>query len=206
MARGPQTKSTTTTPAKVRFVLLEAELPNGDLSQVTQALVNALKQPEHTSSIGRLPMQSIVTSNLQSTSENFEQQQQQEDELQEPEKEELSPSSNRGPRKFRTPKVLDMKLDGDPSFEDFARSKNPTNHVRRYLIVAAWFKEAKSLDSINVDHVYTCYRFMKWPTRSADFSQTLRNLKGRQLLESKGEGEYSITHLGLNELLEIDGK
>jgi hypothetical protein len=69
--------------------------------------------------------------------------------------------------------------------------------------VAAWFKEHGNLDSISADHVYTCYRVMKWPVNIPDFAQPLRSLKFRQLLDSHPDGGYSINHLGLQHVNDL---
>ena len=67
-------------------------------------------------------------------------------------------------------------------------------------MVATWFKLHRGVDAINADHVYTCYRKVKWPTNIPDFVQPLRNLKFKKLMDQKEKGLYAINHLGLSEV------
>ena len=54
------------------------------------------------------------------------------------------------------------------------------------------------IDAITVDHIYTCYRLLGWPTDIPDFAQPLRWLKHQQLFTSPERGKYAINHLGLD--------
>jgi hypothetical protein len=51
-----------------------------------------------------------------------------------------------------------------------------------------------------MNHVYTCYRKIKWPTNIADFDAGLRALKGRKLMSRTAPGTYAINHLGTAEV------
>jgi uncharacterized protein YjhX (UPF0386 family) len=70
-------------------------------------------------------------------------------------------------------------------------------------VIAAWFKEHRGLDAITPDHVYTCYRTLKWPLNMNDFAQPLRDLKAKQFLTSPEKGSYAINHLGLQEVQKL---
>jgi hypothetical protein len=193
--------------SRVRFIMLDAELTDGDLTQITQAIQNALRPMSGPVIAGRSapPPQrlssppteidealvdeadappikdaEVATSNLSSRSKSI--------------------------RKLRTPKVIEVDLASDPSFASFAEIKKPTSDMMRFLVVAAWFKQHRQIDAITVDHVYTCYRAVKWPSGIDDFSQPLRDLKRRQLLEKKARGNYAINHLGLAEVDKLEGK
>ncbi len=204
MARVSATKVSGT--SRVRFIMLDAELANGDLSQVTQAIQNALRPPT-------APNQRFVASTTTATNgaataksgtENAEADEPEGDVAEnaiteEPLVETSSDVSK--PRKFRTPKVLDVDLETATSFQTFAEEKNPSSDLKRFLVVAAWFKLHRNIDAITVDHVYTCYRAVKWPTAIQDFSLPLRQLKHKQLVTGgAGKGLYAINHLGLAEV------
>lgn len=186
--------------SRIRFIMLDAELPDGDLTQITSAIQNALR-PTGTG-------QRLVASQTSPAAPANGKAPELEPDVVENDHEEsvsdapdVAPAArNSGPRKYRTPKAVRLDLNGDPSFEDYAASKNPTSDQMRYLVAAAWLKQHRSLEQITMDHVYTCFRVMKWPSGIEDFDAPLRALKRRQLLEKAGKGAYSINHLGLNEV------
>lgn len=205
MARGSIPKNTGGGgPARIRLVILDAEVPDGDLSQLTAAVQNALRNPENVpprKTIASLAPKTAPSAERSDIDDSIEVEVQETDEEAESETPASSAPRASKPRKPpRTPNVIDLDLTSDPSFEEFARSKNPQNDHKRFLVVAAWFKQSRNVDAITVNHVYTCYRALKWPTTIADFAQPLRDLKSRQLLTSGSKGQYSINHLGLAEV------
>jgi uncharacterized protein YjhX (UPF0386 family) len=109
----------------------------------------------------------------------------------------------RAPRKIKPPEVMELDLTSEPAFAQFAGEKKPSTHLTRFLTVAAWFKEHRQVDAVTMNHVYTCYRHMKWPSDLQDFSQPLRDLKRQQLVGSKERGHYAINHLGLQQVEDL---
>jgi hypothetical protein len=186
------------------LVILEAESPDGDLSQVVQ---NVLRSQEIAAPTRRAALTAIAQK-LPASNDPAEPADAVEVEAAEvaaaEESTQSAPRANR-PRKGKTPTVLPLDMTSEVSFEDFARAKNPASDHKRFLVAAAWFKEHRQLDVITVDHVYTCYRHIKWSYNIADFSQPLRDLKHRQLMDLKAKGQYSINHLGLGEVAKLGG-
>ena len=133
------------------------------LSQITQAVQNALRSPE----VGSQNRRAITTITQKPQAAN-ECPETENDEDVEASAEVLPattpPSKPRVPRKAKSPNVLDVDLVTEPSFESYAKQKNPTSDSKRYLVVAAWFKLHRGVDEITADHVYTCFRKIKWPT------------------------------------------
>lgn len=194
-------------PARIRLVILEAEAPDGDLSQITLAVQNALRSPDGAGSTRRAITtiaQKGPPANDRPAGDEAEDVEMSEADEAPSEGEASSASSPRvsQPRRPpKTPAVIDVDLMTGVSFESFAREKNPSSDLKRFLVVAAWFKDHRQLSSITADHVYTCYRAVKWSTNITDFGQPLRNLKHRQLMGAgENKGEYSINHLGIAEV------
>jgi hypothetical protein len=188
--------------SRVRFIMVEAET-DGDLTQITQAIQNAVRPTPIQARISAVPVRTNATQsapeNDNGTTDLLDVEP--EDEREAPvERVRSSNESPRAPRKFRSPEVLELDLATEPPFAQFAAEKNPSSHQMRYLTVAAWFKVHRGVEAITADHVYTCYRAVKWPTDVPDFAQPLRDLKGRQLLHLKEKGHYAINHLGLQEV------
>jgi hypothetical protein len=195
MAKGPTAKAGG--PSRIRFIMVEAELADGDIGQITQAIQNALRGPAP--NVQRIPPPNGAKTISQEIPE-FES-----EVLDEEDVSDESPSprltKTRGQRKpAPTPVVLDLDLTSEPSLASYAQKANPESDRKRYLVIAAWFKEHRQVDAISAAHVYTCYRALKWPTTISDFGQPLRNLKSDQLFTSPEKGMYAINHLGLAEV------
>lgn len=94
--------------------------------------------------------------------------------------------------------TLDLKT-AMVSLEDFAKAKNPTTLPDKYVVVATWFKEQMKMDEINIDHVFTAFRTLDWPTPD-DLAATFRSLKHSKQYFDKGEGVggYKVTFLATN--------
>lgn len=196
MAKQPASKGGT---SRIRFIMLDAEIPEGDLSQITLAIQNALK-PTTTIIQQRLPSSpaaAVLPNGSQDVDLDIEGESMQlEDEMQ---TETAEPGSAREPRprKPTSMKVLDLDLTSEPSFESFADEHVPKNDTERNLVALAWFKEHRPDEVVTANHVYTCYRAMKWPSGIDDFPSILRSLKSQQLVKSVGRGQYEINHLGI---------
>lgn len=101
-------------------------------------------------------------------------------------------------RRVVTPKILNnLDLDsGSVSLKEFCLRKKPTVDSKKYLVILSWLKEVRGLESVGVDHVYTCYRSMGW-TAPKDVGSTLRALKKPGYVVSGDErGLFTITHVG----------
>ena len=207
MARGTSPKNSGGGgPARIRLVILEAEAPDGDLTQLTTAVQNALRSPENAparKSITAIPPRNSAPNDRSEPDETVDVEMHDAEDNGGAEQDgsrQVRQAVSKPRRPPRTPKVLDLDLTSGVPFEEFARAKSPSSDHKRYLVVAAWFKLHRQTEAITTDHVYTCYRAVKWPSNIVDFNQPLRDLKGRQLMTSGAKGQYSINHLGLAEV------
>ena len=120
---------------------------------------------------------------------------------------EESQRSLRPTSKPRTPKVINLDLKtGKIPLKEFCESKKVgENDSRRYLVIAFWLKENLNIPAVNMDHMYTCYRFLGWQT-PADASSPLRSMKQNGWFDKGTEkGSYSINHVGENEVIGMGG-
>lgn len=192
----------TNQPSRVRLVVFEAELSNGNVNEITQVIQNALRV-NNPQTVAPRAIAQRMAERMDATQQVDPETVEEINEVSEPIVEHATQLQSRptAPRKFRTPKVLDIDLKSGVSFVSFAEKKNPQSDQLKFLIVAAWFKEhRKDIEAITVDHVYTCYRAANWSTAIGDFSSPLRNLKHAQFLEKAGRGAYVINHLGLDKV------
>jgi hypothetical protein len=115
-----------------------------------------------------------------------------------------SEETNSKPKKRsapRTPKVLDdVDLKSGPvPLKEYMQHRNPANDYKRFLAIAAWFKEHGGVDAVSADHVYTAYRWMGW-SPPKDLNQPFRDLKSKRgwLKSGSTRGTYEINHIGLD--------
>lgn len=200
MAKQPVHRGGTT---KVRFLMLEAEGAESDLTQIFSAIQSAVK-PSTTVIQQRLvpgpagqPILNDATGFNDEVSEELDT-----EEVTAPPS--PKPAKPKTARKPTTPDVLDFDFESDTSLKEFAdRCTGLDSDVERYLVIAAWFKENRDVTAVTTSHIYTGYRKLGWPSAIEDFGALLRYLKAQKLMASGGRGEYVINHLGLDRVRKL---
>lgn len=184
--------------SRIRFIMVEAEISDGDLGQITQAIQNALRGP--TPTVQRIASPNGAKAVAQETSELEAEVEVEEEDVVQAEAPSREPKPRGARKPAPTPEVLEIDLTSEVSLVSFAQKASPKSDRKRYLVIAAWFKHHRGIDAITANHIYTCYRALKWPTTIRDFAQPLRNLKASQLFSLSDKGTYAINHLGLAEV------
>lgn len=194
MAKGPGNKGDGR--SKIRVVVIEADLAEGELRDMTQAITNALRPAP--------VVQRFITSGPATPAAPQLADAEDIEDAEVIEEVENAPAprtkASSKPRRYPPVKVLtDVDLESDVSFPDFAAGKKPKNIQDRYLVAAAWYKLHRDTDAITMHHVYTCFLHprVKWPTGMADFDQPLRQLVKRNRLGRGERSHYVINHIGL---------
>lgn len=185
-------------PSRIRFVMVDAELGDGDsIAQITQAITNALKPPQTT-----------IVKRLAAPTSNGNGEQHAEPEVIEDEEEELDaidvtpkPKSPRKPAP--TPDILTLDFNLEVPLAAYAAEYKTESHQQRFLVASAWFHDHANITKVTPAHVYTAYRFLKWPLTIKDFAQPLRDLKADKLYGSTEKGTYTINHVGLQRVAEL---
>lgn len=179
--------------------MLEADLSEGDLSQVTTAIQNALRPAQPHTRIVQIAPPTPGEDDGQSRVEEVD-----DSDIDFEEAHTTQPKPFRSgtskKRSFPTPKVVDVDWAARPSIEDFMKEHPPKTVIDRFLAVVAWFKEAGVKDAATPDEVYTAFRKMRWPTNIKDFSQPLRDLKSDQFVTGGAKAGFAINHLGLDKV------
>ncbi len=204
MAKQPTTKGGT---SRIRFIMLDAEIPEGDLSQITSAIQNALK-PTTTIIQQRLPSsaaQSAIGANGLDGANGADVELAEEATFDVEEDEILIPKPSKPARvrKPTTPEVLELDFNSDVSLKTFADQHPAESEPERYLVIAAWFKEHRATPSVTTAHVYTGYRVVGWSVGLEDFGRPLRHLKKAKLMSSSARGSFDINHLGLDKVKKL---
>lgn len=112
-----------------------------------------------------------------------------------------SPKKN---RVYPTPEVLDIDLKSEPSLEEFVAKAKPTEDNKKYLVVAAWFKEHRNTPSIGINHIWTCFKALGWGVQK-DMGQPFRSMKKNAWFKGSEErGQFNITHVGLDQVQKMN--
>jgi hypothetical protein len=182
--------------SRVRFVMFDAEVAEGEIGQITQAIQNALRGTVQVTT-QRLPAPAALrapeANGLQTEPEGeFEQDEEVVDVT-------AATPRPRAPRKVpKAPNIIDIEMTNDVSFASFAQGKDAGSQHKKYLICAAWLKEHRNIDAVSDKHIYTCFRSIGWSTNIPDFAQPLRELKSRKFFAQPEKGLYAINHIGLD--------
>lgn len=111
-------------------------------------------------------------------------------------------------RSFTPPEMMELDLiSGELPFERYCAQKNPQSHLQKYLVIASWLKQYRSIAPIGTQHIYTVYTVMKWPTLN-DLDSGFRNSlkrKGGKEFRRVAKGEYEMTIAGENAVRRMGG-
>lgn len=191
---------------KIRFVLVEADISDGNLSELTQAITTALKP-----SVSRALPPKFIPAQLPANgndiaSETAELDPVVEDTAEQEDAGDSADASAEKPARARAklplPKYLaDLDLTGNgTSFKQFAEEKGPKSQMKRYLLCALWLRDHGNSPTINTDKVYTLFKTAGWPVGIKDWDANFRGAVKRDLMQRKSAGEYTITPLGEDSL------
>ncbi|WEX85991.1 hypothetical protein PZN02_002238 [Sinorhizobium garamanticum] len=198
MAKGTTGKTGGT--SKIRFIMVEAEIADGDIGQITQAIQNALKTSPPATTTQRIAGPNGVKAVAREAEIDNE------DDIEEAEVVEIeTPVRQSRPKTQRTakpaPEVLEIDMTTGVSLASYVQGASPKSNAKRFLMIAAWFKEHRDTPLVTASHIYTGFRTLKWSVSIPDFSQPLRDLKFAQYMTTPGEkGHYAINHLGIAEV------
>jgi hypothetical protein len=94
-------------------------------------------------------------------------------------------------------KDLNLRAEGSQSFRDFARGKGPSMNLRKKCTVAVYYlSRVLDLARINTNHVYTCFKDMKWRP-PADLHNTLQETASRHgWLDTSDMENIALTPIG----------
>jgi hypothetical protein len=178
--------------SRIRFVMVDAEIADGDIATVTHAIQSALRGP--TPVAKRIAAPSPQANGVADTTEPELVDETATEEMDAINVTPASPKA-RTPRKpAPKPKVIAIDHASEPPLSSLV---DPKSDRRRYLAIAAWLHDHRGAEAITADHIYTCYRHLGWPTDILDFAQPLRGLKHKQYFTTPERGKYAINQLGL---------
>jgi len=87
-------------------------------------------------------------------------------------------STGKSKESYSILKELDLRGAGEISFKDFYKEKNPTSATEFNSVAIYYLVDMLKLESITVNHVYTCYKEVSKRTPEA-FLQSLRDTSSK---------------------------
>lgn len=187
--------------SRIRFVMFDAEVAEGEITQITQAIQNALRGPVQVTARRVSPPAALKAPEGNGHAEETEPEFEQEEDVVDVDVTPAAPARPRAPRKpAAKPNVIELDLTSEPPL---ASLTDPKSNQKRYLKIAAWLHDHRGIDTVTPDHIYTCYRHLGWPIDIPDFAQPLRVLKHDQYFTTPEPGKYAINQLGLAKAAKI---
>ncbi len=183
---------------KIRFVLVEADISDGNLSELTQAITSALRPsvaPVRQITRTATPTLPPAPNGAQDT----EEEELDEVVVEEPANGDLPDDSKPAQKKtFKVPEYLPELVAGEKgkAFKEFAAEKAPSSKKKKYLVATYWLKEHGDSPTVNANKIYTCFKTAGWSTGFNDWNQTFHNLVHSEHLRKVGSGEFAINPLG----------
>lgn len=116
-------------------------------------------------------------------------------------------SSSKPPRRRTPPKAIPavkgIDWDSGTPWKDYAAQKNPEGNPSRFVAVAGWFRNIRSVEVITPGHIVAAFDVMDWP-KPENIPNTFAVLKNKRSGElfDKGEkvNEWVLSQRGINAL------
>ncbi|GAB4462123.1 MAG: hypothetical protein OHK0029_28390 [Armatimonadaceae bacterium] len=206
MARVNNNRSNDNNGAEIKVLYIEAKNINSDLSGVAQAIASAFRPstppqvsgngaPRQVEGKGAKDSDGQTSINFSDDSDVFDG----EVTAETPKKERAV--RERKPFKGEIDDTISWDGDGVP-FVDYVRQRNPQDTMKKYLVIATWFKRHGGHEAVDANLMYNAYRKMGW-TGMKDMGQALRSgakpdrgYFKRDIHE--GNGFYAITNIGMD--------
>src|SRR6185437_7467949 len=171
--------------SKFRMVVIDAELQEGEISQIVQAIQGAFGgQRVAAVRLNGPTVRSLPSSEPDEITAELDDR----DVAEDADETVIGPASPKPKlqKKVRTPNLdNDLNPGADPSFKAYADARSVTTGspvLTKFLVVASWLHEERAEKPVTADRAYTCFRFVKWPF-GIDFDQPLRDLKRKKFVE-----------------------
>lgn len=194
----PKNKGESTTrPNRIRFIMLDADISDGNLAELTQAITIALRSQPSQRPPAAAPVRELPAGNAHPIAaadlgiEDAEVVQTDAEAPVEP----AAPAKPRSASSPRQPKYL-SDLDPQNEFKDYAAKNPQTKHSKRFLLAAMWLCSVKRKGTVNIDQVFTCYRTAGWPANIRDWDSIFRNSVKQNWMRRVSSGEYVMNPLG----------
>jgi len=195
----PKNKGESTTrPNRIRFIMLDADISDGNLTELTHAITSALRPQTVHHLPPPAPLRELPAGNGHPPAADdpgIEDAEIVQPSDTDPPAAPAATPRAKAPYNPPPPKYI-PDLDPQNEFKDYATNNQQTKHTKRYLLAAMWLRDVKQKETMNIDQVYTCYRTAGWPTTIRDWDSNFRSLVKQNWMRRVSPGEYAINPLG----------
>jgi hypothetical protein len=194
----PKKPENTKSSNRIRFIMLDADISDGNLTELTQAITSALRPATAPLRQIARPSTPVLTAPNDAIEDPQTNEQPDDQDAQEPADGNGASSKPSRAKKFKAPDYLPSLLAGEKraAFKQFAKDKAPENKSKKYLVATYWLKEHGESPTVNANKIYTCFKTAGWSTGFNDWNQTFHNLVHSEHLRKEGTGEFAINPLG----------
>ena len=111
-----------------------------------------------------------------------------------------APRRAAGSRKQPNYKVLpEIQIDDvSPTLKEFVLERHAESDLKRYLVIAYWFKHTKKIEDLTTEHWFTAYKLLGWtpPANPAQPVADLRHQRRQNLSSGATKGTWTINNVG----------
>jgi hypothetical protein len=136
----------------IRFVMVEAEIANGDITSITQAITNALRGPTPTI-VKRIAAPAIQVNGAAEPADEPEVTEDASEGLDAVDVTPAAPKRKAQRRVAAKPQPIEIDVDSNPPLSSLGTFKS---NNKRYLAIAAWLHDHRNIEIIDERHIYSC--------------------------------------------------
>lgn len=189
---------------RVRVVFIEMEAKDDTIQESIRALTVALSQGSAQRRAPALPSESLDS---QVKSGEIDESAIAGESIEVDAAPQAADNGTKGPRrKPTTPQIVEVKLPpGKQDLEPFLARFKPESQIEKSLVCVAWWTQELGIADVGPNHLYTCFKMMKWTDGPNDFRVPLNDMDRKKEWLAKGErGAWRLSHIGERELARME--
>jgi hypothetical protein len=98
---------------------------------------------------------------------------------------------------------LNLKPKGKKSLDDFVNEKKPNSIYEKCTVVAYYLKHVLAIPAVSANHIYTCFKHMKWRTPANLLNSLAYTASHYGWLDTHDRNQINVSTMGEN-LIEHD--
>ena len=98
---------------------------------------------------------------------------------------------------------LNLKPKGKKTLDEFVESKKPSSYYEKSTVATYYLKHELSLSAISANHIFTCFKHMKWRVPADLFNTLAYTASQYGWLDTSNGEDIKVTTMGEN-LVEHD--
>lgn len=95
-------------------------------------------------------------------------------------------------------KNVNLNPSGNKSFKEFAKEKEPETYHEKNVVAIYFLKNILSLNGLNPNHVFTCYKDTGWPIPADLYTKLAATASEKGWLDTSNMADIQLTPHGEN--------